>query len=92
MGSYLSERELEQLSPAETAAFSSPIPTQMVSNGEFNPLPQTADQRKVEGRLKAFADRTGAGSSWIGGSSYVPTRYGRGIFAMNDVFGPTVQG
>src|SRR4051794_7545966 len=54
MGSYLSERELSELSPAETAAFPSPVPTQMVSNGEFNPLPQSADQRKVEGRLKAF--------------------------------------
>ena len=30
--------------------------TQMVSNGEFNPLPQTRDQRKVEERLKDLAE------------------------------------
>ena len=59
MGGFLSKRELEQLEGAETAAFRSPVPTQMVSNGEFNPLPQSADQRKVEGRLKDLADETG---------------------------------
>ena len=46
MGSFLSERELAQLAPAEQAAFHSPVPTQMVSNGEFNPLPQTRQQRR----------------------------------------------
>ena len=41
MGIYLSVEELRRLQPAETAAFESPVPTQMISNGEFNPLPQT---------------------------------------------------
>ena len=40
MGNYLSDRELAQLDGAETA-FPSPVPTQIISNGEFNPLPQT---------------------------------------------------
>ena len=48
MATYLSERELARLRPAETAAFASPVPTQMISNGEFNPLPQTRQQRQVE--------------------------------------------
>jgi hypothetical protein len=41
MDSYLSERERSQLRPAETAAFESPVPTQVISNDKFNPLPQT---------------------------------------------------
>ena len=40
----------EATAPAETAAFRSPIPTQIVSNGEYNPLPQTREQQRVEAR------------------------------------------
>ena len=69
MGTFLSERELSQLTAPDNTAFPSPIPTQMVSNGEFNPLPQSAHQRKVEGRIKDLADQTGAGSAWTGASS-----------------------
>jgi hypothetical protein len=35
MSLLLSERELAELEPAEKAAFHSPVPTQIVSNGEF---------------------------------------------------------
>src|SRR5512145_726269 len=59
MGTYLSTRELEQLQGAENA-FPSPVPMQIVSNGEFNPLPQTPEQKQVEARLKELADRNGA--------------------------------
>ena len=56
---YLSKRELEQTEPAEVAAFRSPVPTQTISNGEFSPLPQTPQPRRVEARIKELADRTG---------------------------------
>lgn len=55
MGIYLSDREMAELEPAENA-FPSPVPTQIVSNGEFNPLPQTPQQRQVETRIKELAD------------------------------------
>ena len=55
MGTYLSERELAQVETAENA-FRSPIPTQVISNGEFNPLPQTPQQKQVEARIKELAD------------------------------------
>ena len=89
MGSFLSERELSKLSPAETAAFPSPVPVQMVSNGEFNPLPQTADQRKVESRLKAFADETGR-KLGLDRRQFLRSSCGMAaaFVAMNDVFGP----
>ena len=59
MAIYLSEQELSLLQPAETAAFASPVPTQVISNGEFNPLPQTAQQRRVEARIVELADTNG---------------------------------
>src|SRR5258708_38121388 len=34
-----------------------PIPTRLVSNEEFQPLPQTAAQREVEARILAAAGR-----------------------------------
>ena len=56
MALLLSKSELAQTEPADHAAFESPVPTQIVSNGEFNPLPQTAQQRRVEARIKELAD------------------------------------
>jgi predicted TIM-barrel fold metal-dependent hydrolase len=89
MGSFLSKRELGQLSPAETAAFPSPVPTQMVSNGEFNPLPQTPDQRRVEGRLTEFADAT-ARRLGLDRRQFLRSSCGMAaaFVAMNEVFGP----
>jgi uncharacterized protein len=40
MSRYLSDDELRRTAPAEVASFRAPIPTQIVSNGEFHPLPQ----------------------------------------------------
>ena len=34
---YLSDDDLRHLSPAEEATLATPIPTQMISNGEFTP-------------------------------------------------------
>ena len=48
MGIFLTKRELAQTEPAEKLDFKSPVPTRIVSNGEFNPLPQTQRQRQFE--------------------------------------------
>src|SRR5206468_2275111 len=56
MPHYLSAHELGQTAPAELESFESPVPTQVVSNGEYNPLPQTREQRRVEARIKELAD------------------------------------
>src|SRR5829696_9470743 len=42
MGSWLSEREQRLVAGAETASAATPIPTQIVSNGEFLPPKQKA--------------------------------------------------
>jgi predicted TIM-barrel fold metal-dependent hydrolase len=89
MGIYLSKRELAQTEPAETAAFRSPVPTQMVSNGEFNPLPQTEHQRQVEERIKHLADTAGR-KLGMDRRRFLKTSCGMAaaFVALNDVFGP----
>src|SRR5207249_10651394 len=56
MPHYLSAHELGQTAPAELDPVESPIPTRVVSNGEYNPPPQTAEQRRVEARITQLAD------------------------------------
>jgi predicted TIM-barrel fold metal-dependent hydrolase len=89
MGTFLSERELSGLSAADNTAFPSPVPLQMISNGEFNPLPQTADQRKVESRLKHLADVNGR-KLGMDRRRFLRSTCGMAaaFVAMNDVFGP----
>ena len=54
--SWLSERQLSGLARADEAdALGSPVPTQVVSNGEYFPLPQTLQQRQVELRIAELA-------------------------------------
>jgi len=58
--SWFSEEQLEQLTPADEAdQLHSPVPTQMVSNGEYVPYPQTEKQKQVEHRIKELADVNG---------------------------------
>ena len=89
MGIYLSERERGQLQPAETAAFDSPVPTQVISNGEFNPLPQTPLQRQVEARIVELAEVNGRRLG-MDRRGFLRTACGlaAAFVAMNDVYGP----
>ena len=88
MGTYLSERERAALDMAQDG-FESPVPTQIVSNGEFNPLPQTEDQRKVEGRLADLTERYAA-KHGVGRRQFLRSASGfaAAFVAMNEVFGP----
>ncbi len=88
MGTFLSERELSELTAPDNTAFPSPVPLQMVSNGEFNPLPQTEQQRKVEGRLKELADENGRRLG-MDRRRFLRSTCGMAaaFVAMNDVFG-----
>jgi predicted TIM-barrel fold metal-dependent hydrolase len=88
MPHFLSEGELERTAPAEIASFGGPIPTQIVSNGEFNPLPQTRDQQRVETRIDelaaALAPRHGLSRRQFLASS---AGMAAAFLAMNEVFG-----
>ena len=86
-GVHMSEKELERTRPAERL-FASPVPTQIVSNGEYNPLTQTAEQRRVEAAIKEMADRQAkrlnmSRRRFLGTASGMATAFA----AMNAVFG-----
>ncbi len=89
MPHYLSDEELRRTAPAELASFKSPIPTQVVSNGEYNPLPQTADQRRVEARIKELAGELGP-KHGMDRRQFLASSAGMAaaFLAMNEVFGP----
>src|ERR1700719_1057362 len=89
MGLLLSKSELAQTEPAERAAFRSPVPTQIVSNGEVNPLPPTEPQRRVEERVKEIADAI-APRLGLDRRQFLRTGCGMAaaFLAINDVFGP----
>ncbi len=85
----LSREELDQLSPAESALFPSPIPVQSVSSDEFMPAPQTPRQREFEARVKAlgteFARRNGVTRrAFFKSAAGMATAF----LAMNDTYGP----
>ncbi|HEU4371608.1 MAG TPA: amidohydrolase family protein [Methylomirabilota bacterium] len=65
-----------------------PIPTRLVSNEEFPPLPQTADQRRVEQRILGEAGRL-APRLGLGRRDFLRTGGGMAtsLLAMNAVFG-----
>jgi len=47
MPHYLSDEELKRTAPAEVAAYRGPVPTQIVSNGEWMPMLQTEEQQRI---------------------------------------------
>ena len=64
------------------------MPTQIVSNGEFNPLPQTREQQRVEARIKELSEdlspRHGMNRRQFLASS---AGMAAAFLAMNEVFG-----
>jgi len=89
MPHYLSDEELKRTAPAELAAFPSPVPTQIVSNGEYNPLPQTREQARVEARIGDLAAELGPRHG-LSRRQFLASSAGMAaaFLAMNEVFGP----
>lgn len=86
---WLSDRELEDVQPADKYAFRSPVPTQIVSNGEYNPPPQSEKQRQVEGLIKEYSDKL-AKQQGVDRRTFLASASGfaAAFLAMNKVFGP----
>ena len=86
---WLSDEQLSQLSRADEADdLHSPIPTQMVSNGEHMPVPQTEEQKRVEFRIRELADFAGK-KLGMSRRKFLCTSGGiaAGFLAMNEVYG-----
>jgi uncharacterized protein len=86
--SWFSEEQLEQLESAEDNQLRSPVPTQMVSNGEYMPNPQTDAQRRVEARIQELAGEVSkklgvSRRQFLSGSGAVAASF----LAMNEAHG-----
>ena len=87
--SWFSEAQLERLAPADHAdPLHLPIPTQMVSNGEYVPIGQTDKQKEVEARLQALSAQA-AKKLGMSRRKFLTTTGGfaASFVAMNQVFG-----
>src|SRR5215475_1189968 len=85
---FLSDEQLEELQPAETSSFPSPVPTQIVSSDEYMPVPQTGKQCEVEARLKDLSDQL-ARRQGLSRRRFFQTASGMAasFLVMNQVFG-----
>ena len=70
----------------------SPIPTQVVSNEEYLPRPQTTDQKKVEAIIHEMAEKYGK-KVGLSRREFLKTSNGMALafVAMNQVFGNYFQ-
>jgi uncharacterized protein len=87
--SWFSDAQLDRLAPADHAdQVRSPIPTQMVSNGEYMPIGQTDKQKEVEARLAALSAQA-ARKLGMSRRQFLTTSGGfaASFIAMNQVFG-----
>jgi hypothetical protein len=92
MSTWLSEREQRLVAGAEAASAATPIPTQIVSNGEYLPPPQSATQKKVEARINELADQNGKHLG-LSRRQFLHTGCGMAaaFLAMNDIYGNVFQ-
>ena len=84
----LDDDQVAKCTRADIADPHLPIPTQMISNGEYMPAPQTPRQKQVEFRLTDLAD---AASKKLGLSrrAFLTSSGGMAaaLLAMNEVYG-----
>ncbi len=86
---WLSDDQLTQCSRADEAGtFDSPVPTQVVSNGEYMPQPQSEKQKQVEARIEELASSVSkklgiSRRRFLMGSGGMAASF----LAMNEVFG-----
>src|SRR5258705_8745805 len=92
MGSWLSEREQRLVAGAEEASAATPIPTQIVSNGEYLPPPQSATQKRVEAGINEWADLNSKPPG-LNRRQFLRTSCGMAaaFLAMNEIYGNVFQ-
>src|SRR6266700_538511 len=91
MGSWLSDREMRLVAGAEKASAATPIPTQIVSNGEYLPPRQSETQKRVEQRILELADTNGKRLG-LSRRAFMQTGCGMAaaFLAMNEIYGGNV--
>ena len=91
MGSWLSDREMRLVAGAEKASAATPIPTQIVSNGEYLPPTQSETQKRVERRIIELADEN-AKKLGLSRRQFMATGCGMAaaFLAMKEIYGTNV--
>ncbi|HZN34672.1 MAG TPA: amidohydrolase family protein [Pirellulaceae bacterium] len=84
----LDEEQVESCQRADVAEPTSPIPTRMISNGEYMPVPQTRQQKQVESRVGELAEKASrklgiSRRQFLAGSGGMAAA----LLAMNEVYG-----
>ena len=87
-GTWLSERELALVDGAEKLNLDLPIPTQIVSNGEYLPPSQSNVQKKVEDLIVEMGDKNAKHLN-MSRRQYLQTSCGMAtaFLAMNTIYG-----
>lgn len=86
---WLDEDQLAKCAKAEESdPLNSPVPTRMVSNGEYMPVPQTGQQQQVEARIQELAE-SASKKLGIDRRRFLASTGGMAaaFIAMNEVFG-----
>jgi predicted TIM-barrel fold metal-dependent hydrolase len=86
---WLDDEQRSQCARAhESEMFQSPIPTQMVSNGEYMPAAQTPQQKQVEHRIKELSE-SASKKLGVNRRRFLASTGGMAaaFLAMNEVFG-----
>jgi uncharacterized protein len=85
---WFTAKQRAKLMPAWEKEFKSPVPTQMISNGEFMPMPQTERQARVEALIQEAADLHGK-KMGLDRREFLKTASGMAaaFVAMNQVYG-----
>ena len=91
MSTWFSEREQRLVAGAESASAETPIPTQIVSNGEYLPPRQSEIQKRVEHRIFELAD-THARGLGLDRRQFLRTSCGMAaaFLAMKEIYGTNV--
>ena len=85
----LDETQIAKLARADEAEpLGSPIPTRMISNGEYMPVPQTDKQKQVEARMEELTE-TVSKKLGVDRRTFLTSTGGMAaaLIAMNEVFG-----
>ncbi len=85
----LDEAQIAKLARAdESEPLRSPIPTRMISNGEYMPVPQTDEQKRVEARIGELAESASRKLD-VDRRTFLASTGGMAaaLIAMNEVFG-----
>src|SRR6185503_19817361 len=92
MGTWLSDREMRLVEGAEKGSAATPIPTQIVSNGEYLPPTQSETQKRVERRMIELADEN-AKKLGLSRRQFMATGCGMAavFLAMKEIYGINVS-